>query len=328
MTISSFAPIVTHVFSKFAFIFTPHLGRQHVEPSPQRILVVDDEEAIRETVSTMVEALGYAVQVVGDAAAALSLLESSPSDIVISDIRMPGMDGLSLIKEIKERFPDTDIISMTGYGSSYSYTSVIRAGASDFIVKPFGLDEIEAKLSRLVRERTTREELKKTNEELLKLSIKDDLTSLYNRRYFYTKLEGEMNRAKRQRRSLFLIMFDLDHFKQYNDTYGHVKGDQLLKGVGRAVRSSIRKNVDAAFRYGGDEFTIIVPEANREQTLKVAERTRQACRELTRFPIDLSVGLAELKDDYDVETFVASADKAMYEAKHSRDRKIVIFGQE
>lgn len=299
-----------------------------MELNLQHILVVDDEETIRETVSAMLEALGHAVEAFGDAATALTRLDNEPCDIVISDIRMPGMDGLSLIKEIKERFPNTDIITMTGYGSSYSYTNVIKAGASDFIAKPFGLDEIEAKLNRLIRERTTREELKRTNEELLKLSIKDDLTSLYNRRCFYTKLEGEMNRAKRQRRSLFLIMFDLDHFKQYNDTYGHVKGDQLLKGVGKAVRASIRKNVDAGFRYGGDEFTIIVPEANREQSLKVAERTRQACSELTPFPIDLSVGLAELKDDYDVETLVASADKAMYEAKHSQDRKIVIFGEE
>lgn len=294
----------------------------------QNILIVDDEESIRETVFRMVEALGHNVEVASNGSAALTLLDTKSLDIVISDIRMPGMDGLSLIKEIKERFPNTDIITMTGYGSSYSYTNVIKAGASDFIAKPFGLDEIEAKLNRLIRERTTREELKKTNDELLKLSIKDDLTGLFNRRCFYAKLEGEMDRAKRQRRSLFLIMFDLDHFKQYNDTFGHVKGDRLLKGVGTAVVATIRKNVDAGFRYGGDEFTIIVPETNREQSLKVAERTRQACGELTPFPIDISIGLAELKDDYDIETLVSSADKAMYQAKNSKDRKIVIYGEE
>jgi diguanylate cyclase (GGDEF)-like protein len=275
----------------------------------------------------MMDFLGHDIRIARDGFQALKLIDEAPFDIVISDIELPGIDGLMLIKKLKEKLPDLDIISMTGYATKYSYTDVISNGASDFIAKPFGVDEMEAKLNRIIRERNTKRELKKMNEELLKLSINDDLTGLYNRRHFYNKLKEEMMRARRQRHSLFLIMFDVDNFKSFNDNYGHIEGDKVLKNVGQAIQGSIRKNVDAGFRYGGDEFTVIIPEANRSQTLDISKRMRQSCKDFSPNPINISLGFSELEDDYDVEAFVGSADQAMFAAKTSKADKPVIYGE-
>lgn len=293
----------------------------------EKVLIVDDDEVLCRTLADMMDFLGHDIRIARDGFQALKLIDEEPFDIVISDIELPGIDGLMLIKKLKEKLPEIDIISMTGYATKYSYTDVISNGASDFIAKPFGVDEMEAKLNRIIRERNTNKELKKMNEELLKLSINDDLTGLYNRRHFYNKLKEEMMRARRQRHSLFLIMFDVDNFKSFNDNFGHIEGDKVLKNVGQAIEGSIRKNVDAGFRYGGDEFTVIIPEANKRQTLDISKRMRQSCKDFSPNPINISLGFSELRDDYDVEAFVASADQAMFAAKTSKVDKPVIHGE-
>ena len=148
-----------------------------------------------------------------------------------------------------------------------------------------------AKLNRIFRERSIKHQLEEKNAELLLLSINDDLTGLYNRRHFYNQLEKEIIRARRQNRMLFLIMLDLDEFKKFNDTYGHLEGDRVLKEVGKAINKSIRNNVDEGFRYGGDEFTVIIPEANQKQTMQIAQRIQEACRAIKPLPIEISLGL-------------------------------------
>jgi len=292
-----------------------------------KVLIVDDDEVLCRTLADMMDYLGHDIRIARDGFQALSLVDDNLFDIVISDIELPGIDGLMLIKKLKEKLSEIDIICMTGYATKYSYTDVISNGASDFIAKPFGVDEMEAKLNRIIRERNAKKELRKMNEELLRLSINDDLTGLFNRRHFYNKLKEEMMRARRQRHSLFLLMFDVDNFKAYNDSYGHIEGDKVLKSVGKAVLGSIRKNVDAGFRYGGDEFTVIIPEANKSQTLDISRRIRQSCKAFSPNPINISLGFAELSGDYDVEAFVASADQAMFTAKTSKADKPVMYGE-
>ncbi|MBN2468282.1 MAG: diguanylate cyclase [Deltaproteobacteria bacterium] len=292
----------------------------------EKILIVDDDQTVCRMLSDMMNALGHNNKMSNDGLDALQMMETESFTIVISDIQMPGIDGLTLITRIKEKSPETDIITITGHHSKYPYALVIRTGATDFITKPFGIDELEAKLDRIIRERKIRQELRNKNQELLRLSRNDDLTGLFNRRHFYTRLTAEINRARRQHRPLFLLIFDLDKFKRYNDNHGHVEGDSLLKKIGLAVLYSIRKDVDAGFRYGGDEFAVIIPEANKDQTLRVANRIIQACKNIKPRPIDVSIGIAELTENYDVESFVADADRAMYKAKKSKD-KIAVYNE-
>lgn len=166
-------------------------------------------------------------------------------------------------------------------------------------------------------------ERKKLEQELKKLSITDNLTKLYNQGHFYVELEKEIERAKRQKNPLSLLLFDIDKFKEYNDAYGHQEGDNLIKQIGEIVFANIRENVDTGYRYGGDEFTIILPEANINQAKIVAERIRTSFARQSFST--LSIGLVEYRENNDVKSFVKSADEAMYIAKNSSGNKIVIY---
>ena len=155
----------------------------------------------------------------------------------------------------------------------------------------------------------------KMERELLELSITDSLTGLHNRRHFYNELDKEIERVKRQGTKLGLLLFDLDDFKVYNDVHGHLEGDKILKDVGLVVRKAIRR-MDSAYRYGGDEFTVILPGAGKEEAARVAERLRKSIgKTSTLQQISLSIGLVEFDPVFDLTTFIKYADEAMYSAK-------------
>ena len=168
----------------------------------------------------------------------------------------------------------------------------------------------------------------KLERELLELSITDGLTGLHNQRHFYKELDREMERAKRQKTPLCLLLFDLDGFKTYNDLNGHLEGDKVLKSVAEAVMKSIRK-MDSAFRYGGDEFTVILPGARQKEGTLVAERIRKAFEKIPYLKqISLSIGLVEFDTHYDLTTFANHADVAMYAAKKRGGNQIAVFSPE
>lgn len=158
-------------------------------------------------------------------------------------------------------------------------------------------------------------EKKESEKKLYIASITDFLTGLYNQGHFYKVLQREMVRSKRNNRPLSLILFDVDKFKEYNDEKGHQEGDKVLQATGRVVKKEIRKEIDLAFRYGGDEFTIILPETSLGQAKKLAERIGKsfaACNFTT-----LSMGVIELQKAMNIEMFIKEADHAMYKAKKS-----------
>lgn len=283
------------------------------------VLVVDDEVTILESLSRIMKHAGYECLVAANAQEALKLLEVHPVDVVISDIRMPSMDGMQLLEQIRARYKEVDVIMMTGFDSRDIFSRVIEAGAADFLAKPFHQDELLAKLMRIVRER----ELKA---ELLYLSIHDGLTGLFNRRYLYQKLAEEVERAKRQRRHLALIILDVDRFKDYNDSHGHLDGDQVLVTLSSIINSSIRQNVDTAYRYGGDEFAVMLIETNLEQARKVAERIRKSFESKHIDHCTLSLGVAGLNVEKDgMEDLIRKADEAMYRAKRGGGNQVEVL---
>ena len=154
------------------------------------------------------------------------------------------------------------------------------------------------------------------------LSMTDSLTGLYNRRHFYRRLKEEMARAKRQKHPVSLLVVDLDNLKEYNDAHGHIRGDEALRGVAQAVTASIRQDVDSGFRYGGDEFAVILPYSDVVEGSEVAERIRKTFEDFTLEGTSLSIGLAELDFEEDVDDFVTRADTAMYVAKNSGGNKV------
>ncbi len=158
-------------------------------------------------------------------------------------------------------------------------------------------------------------ERKESEKKLYIASITDSLTELFNQGHFLSELEKEVNRSRRNKRPLSLILFDLDRFKEFNDKYGHQEGDKALKIIGEVVKKEIRKELDLAFRYGGDEFTIILPEASFQEAQKIAQRIKNSFE--TYKLTTLSIGIVELSKDMDIESFIKGADLAMYEAKKS-----------
>jgi diguanylate cyclase (GGDEF)-like protein len=277
----------------------------------ESILVVDDEAEIRETLVQMLLHLGFKAQAASNGSEAMETLHNGGYTFMITDMRMPGMDGLELIRSAQSAFPEVSIIAMTGYSRGYRYIDVINFGAKDFINKPFGIEELEAKIRRAIRERNALRELSR-------LSITDSLTGLYNQRHFYARLKEEIVRAQRQKHPLALVLLDMDDFKMYNDTRGHLAGDELLQNVGRIINTSIRENVDSGYRYGGDEFAIILIDADLEVTRSIVKRMRSALA--TQCQITASIGHASFYEGLKPETFVALADTSLYEAKGRRKR--------
>jgi len=290
------------------------------------VLSVDDDEEMIGLLHEVVSQLGHVSVTAVDGVDAFEKLGESEFDIIITDISMPRMNGIELTKRVKTDFEDIDVVVVTGYQEEYKYTDVIEIGASDFISKPFNINELEAKINRIIRERELRAELKR-------LSIRDGLTSLYNRRYFDENLKREAIRAFRQRYGLFLLLVDVDNFKEYNDQFGHQKGDDLLKELARLMMFYSRDNVDSVYRYGGDEFAVIIPHAKHEQAILVAQRLRNKFNTSKLGPAFLSMGMAQLAGglktlEQDLETLLRIADQHLYLAKNNGGDQICTANQD
>lgn len=284
------------------------------------ILIVDDDAAIRESMKEFLEMEDYDADAVSSAEEAIEYLKCSKVDIVVTDIMMLGMDGLELTNIIKQEY-DTDVIVMTGYSGDHSYEEAISRGASDFVFKPVRFEELLLRLKRVIKERQLAVERDQMLEKLKKLAITDGLTKLYNSRYFYKQLDLEVDRLKRYNHALSLLLIDIDHFKHYNDSYGHLEGDKVLIRLGQIIKACLRR-MDTAHRYGGEEFTVILPETGSEEAAVVADRIRSAIESEVFHPapnleitITVSIGVTEYKTDERISAFVQRADKAMYLSK-------------
>ena len=297
-----------------------------------RVLIVDDDAAIRESMNEFVDMSGYQSVTAISAEEALSKLAAESVDVVITDIMLPGMDGLELTDRIKKEY-DIDVIVMTGYSGDYSYEEAISKGASDFVFKPVRFEELLLRLRRVLKERRLTQERVHMLDKLKRLSITDGLTKLYNSRYFYNQLKAEIDRTSRYERPLSLLLLDIDQFKEYNDNFGHLEGDKVLVRLGQVIKSCLRK-MDSAYRYGGEEFTVILPETEGDEAATVAERIRSSVSLEKFFPKDqgehytitISIGVTEYIRDEEVAIFVQRADKAMYLSKQSgRNRVSCLF---
>ncbi len=286
------------------------------------ILVVDDDELVRMTLSVLVGSLGYHCLVAADGVEALAVLKSTSVDLVLSDIVMPGIDGLELLGQIKDTFNETDVIISTGFHEQASYAEVIKAGAIDFIKKPIDQAELEAKLTRAVRERGMMRRL-----ELL--SKQDGLTSIFNRRAFEERFSIELERATRQKYPLMLASIDIDNFKEFNDEHGHQEGDKVLISLADIMKDCTRESVDMCFRLGGDEFAVLLPQATVNQGTEIIQRILLSFVEQGFGATSLSIGLVSCRRNKDVSLeedevdIQKRADQAMYDAKYSGKNCVV-----
>jgi len=271
----------------------------------KRVLIVGDEKTFREALREFVESLGYSCTEADSANSALGLLRKKRFPIVVSDLVMPEMDRLELIRTIKKSHSAVDVLIIMGRENKYPPIKILQAGASDFLVKPLNMDDLAAKLYKTEKEKALKQRLHLS-------SVTDELTGLYNRRHFYQRLNREIQKAREQGHSLSLIKVDVDGFEGFNDRYGHLKGDDLLETVAQVLRLSIRENIDCAFRYGGDEFVVILPEADSRTAQFIGNRIKTGFENTAPGALTLSVGIAECQEDFDSEAFVHLVDKRMH----------------
>jgi len=298
-----------------------------------RVLIAEDDPVLLFILKTAVEQLGHECATAEDGLKAWEIVQARPLDVVISDWMMPGLDGIELCRRIRNASrPDyIYFIFLTGLGEKSQTRAGIEAGADDYLLKP--LDQHELQLRMLVAARITTlhaeltektRELEQMNQQLAEQGRTDALTKLGNRLRLHEDLEVLAARARRYGQRYCVAMCDVDHFKRYNDTHGHGAGDDVLRRVAAAIRSTARTE-DGVYRYGGEEFLLILP----EQTLPVAavalERVRKAVEALA-IPRDtapsggvvtVSVGIAALgaREGGGVERMLKQADAALYRAK-------------
>ncbi|MFP4173591.1 MAG: diguanylate cyclase [Candidatus Hydrogenedentota bacterium] len=437
----------------------------------ERILILDDEQSVLDVLSQLLTSEGYVCHTTVSPSDALDLVENERFALLITDVRMPEMDGIKVVHQAKVIDKNLAIIVATAILDVTNAVEAIRAGADDYVLKPFNLGEITLAVSRALdkrkrvldaleyqqdleeRIRGATEDLEVVNHELHEtkqylenllhstvdaiftldredrmefvnhgamellglsqeefigkaaaevlrggeqelrnlrlqvtperplrnyetelrrkngqlvpvsvsvsvvkgarsrgeallaicrditeqrrleqklrdLSIKDSLTGVYNQRYFYERLKTEIERARRQKHPLSLLFFDIDRFKGYNDTYGHLEGDRVLRAVGSLVLDCTREHVDAGFRYGGDEFTVILPEASEKQALRIAERIRTKFEAQQFNGLTLSIGLMAYQEGYSLPLFIQFTDAMMYGAKRAGGNVVYVYEPE
>jgi two-component system cell cycle response regulator len=296
---------------------------------PTKLLVVDDDTAVLKLLVEFLIKSGFKANSAKSAEKAEEILKNEEINIVITDIRLPGIDGIKLTNSLRKKY-DLAVIVMTGYSSEYSYEDAINNGASDLLFKPVKLNELRLRINRVIKERSLLDERDRMIKELKRLTIEDSLTGLYNSRHFFDQLDKEIKRSDRYLHPISLMFIDVDDFKGINDTYGHMIGDKILSLIAKKIKACLRSH-DTAYRFAGDEFTIILPETISADAKFVAERIlANFAHEPLRIDekeisgTTLSIGIAEYQRNEGTHEFVHRADVTMYNAKLREGNSVTI----
>lgn len=294
-----------------------------LENQKRKILVVDDDPASTKIVSKALEYEGYQVKSAENGQKAIETMSSWQPHLVLLDVSMPGLNGLETLAGLRKRDEYVSTIFVSGRSNTEDVIRGLDAGADDYICKPFESLEMLARVRTQLRIKDLNDELKRANDKLKELVDIDDLTGLFNMRSLYKRLDFELDRARRYKRSVCVLMMDMDFFKNVNDSNDHLFGSYVLSQVGKIVHSNIRK-VDFAARYGGDEFLIVLTETDAAGARSFAERLRKIIEQTTfkndSYSICLTASLGisitgPSNTNVDAKTLVRYADRALYAAK-------------
>jgi diguanylate cyclase (GGDEF)-like protein len=277
-----------------------------------RLLLVDDQptniQALHRVFSTDCQVL-----MATNGERALQVCRDRQPDLVLLDVQMPGMDGHELCAQLKADpgLQGISVIFVTAQDHPDEETRALDAGAADFITKPFNPTVVRAR----VRTQLT---LKHQADLLRELAFVDGLTGVHNRRHFDERFAAEARRAQRTRSPLAVLMCDVDHFKHYNDHFGHLAGDDCLRRIASALRACLRRPTDLLARYGGEEFVCLLPDTDLAGAIGVAQLMEDAVRGLA-LPhpgaegcVTISLGVSASPH---AQGLVEAADKALYLAK-------------
>src|SRR3954471_8407956 len=298
-----------------------------ITPQPSTILVVDDTANTLELIATIL-GTEHKVLPAGDGETAMKIALQEEPDLILLDIRMPGMDGYQLCRLLKADpvTREIPVIFVTAMDEEREEAKGLELGAIDYITKPLSPPILRARARNHL-------DLKRQRDQLRRLSAVDGLTGLANRRAFGEALEKEWRSAIRRNTPISLLMTDVDDFKQFNDAYGHLAGDEALRNVAEALSSATLRPADLVARYGGEEFVILLPDTGANEAALVADRLLLAVRRLGiphehsrgwQF-ISLSVGLASARPTRHVgaNELLDLSDRMLYQAKNSGRNRVV-----
>ena len=294
------------------------------------ILVVDDMTTTLLLLHDLLKDT-YEVKIAKSGTKALEILESpNDIDLILLDIEMPDINGYDVCKRIKnnETIKNIPIIFITGRTSQEDEEYGLNLGAIDYITKPFNKAIVKLRIKNYLN-------LKIKNDMLEKLSMYDGLTNIRNRRYFDETFEKTFSEIKRDKKSLAVLMIDIDFFKPYNDNYGHGQGDETLRKVAKALEKTIKRASDFVARYGGEEFVILLKDINKDGVEAVANNLLNAVRELKithEFSkienyVTVSIGVSYYNSSSDITKLelLLKADEALYNVKNSGRNNFAIL---
>jgi len=309
------------------------------------ILLVDDTRTEQHIMTVRLSDMGHDVVCCSNGQEAVDLYTKYDFDLVLMDVIMPVMDGHEAARHIRSLGDDwVPIIFLSGRTSPEDIAAGIAAGGDDYLNKPVDERVLAAKMTAMQRISAMRHqlimvshELEKVNDELQKLANADGLTGLANRRIIDEYLEKETTRSIRGGHPIAVIMIDLDNFKAYNDTYGHVAGDSCLKKISKVLKNTVSRPEDLAGRYGGEEFCVILPNTDLDGAMFVAERIRKNVENL-KIPhsgnsdknvVTLSIGVSSHipRKQAPSNQLLSEADKALYQAKMAGKNIVLAFGR-
>ena len=295
---------------------------------PPRVLIVDDDPLVRERLVAAVVAAGFDARAVAHGATALAAMRKRFAPIVIADLHLPDMDGLTLCRTIRNEAYDSYvyIVLITAQDGEADILAGLEAGADDYLSKRASPAQLIARLRTAQRILTLEHSLRAVIEAKGRLASTDSLTGANNRRYFARHLDREFKRARRFDGELALLLLDIDHFKRINDRWGHGVGDDVLREFAHRIASSLPRACDWYARTGGEEFAVVLPQTGLAGGREVAERLRArvaaepVATAAATIAITVSIGVSALEalpglSDASSEALVESADRCLYLAK-------------
>jgi len=292
------------------------------------ILIADDEKMNVDVLGSILSST-YNLLISRNGTRAIELAREHKPDLILLDVLMPDMTGFEVITKLKNcedtiRIP---VIFITGLTGAEDEEKGFILGAVDYITKPFLKAIVKARVNTHIR-------IIDQMRMIESIGLIDPLTKISNRRGFESRLQVEWNRAVREKTPISILMMDIDKFKNYNDAHGHQQGDAALKAFADITSKSLLRSIDFAARWGGEEFVILIPGANAEGAMNVAERVRinletaiLTTDEGVDTKITASIGINSIVPGADdsTEVFIKKADQALYKAKESgRNRSILI----
>lgn len=285
------------------------------------ILVIEDDPRAAGLLEKILTPLGYKVWVADHPKRGLELAETTMLAAAITELRFAGMNGVEVAKAMGKVSPQTSVVVMTPAAFLSAAIEAMEAGAYGYVTKPLNPTEVRIVMQRAV-ERFSLLASQTEKRQFAELSVKDGLTGVYNRRYFKLCLSQKLSLIKSNTERLSLLMLDLDDFKHYNDTKGHLAGDEVLRSLCKVLKDAMRQG-DLVFRYGGEEFLVLLDKTDKTGASLVAERLRTLITLYT--PLTASMGVSTFPEDGgDEQALLAKADAALYDAKRSGKNRVCL----